>query len=189
MCAPEQTLGVALFLAAFKTNALTVSVDLREPWLAHELTKADGYQRLRDQQGQRPEIGLAQDQHSDKHGERHGMEEHEAQDRAFMAVPFGRGRGDDDRLRVDHLAHDAARAVRRGHQHRIDADLLGGHFLEPAEENVRRGVRPRQRHAEPADQRAEKRIGPAAIGERQAERRIASRVARDEADRQHAGDG
>ena len=36
MCAPEQTLGVALFLAAFKTNALTVSVDLREPWLAHE---------------------------------------------------------------------------------------------------------------------------------------------------------
>ena len=39
--------------------------------------------------------------------------EHEAQDLAFMAEPVGRGRGDHDRLRVDHLAHDAAGAVRR----------------------------------------------------------------------------
>jgi hypothetical protein len=61
--------------------------------------------------------------------------EHEAQDDAFVAEPVGRGRGRHGPLSVDHLAHDAARGVRRAHQDRRDAkprrgDLLRFVYLE-----------------------------------------------------------
>jgi hypothetical protein len=55
------------------------------------------------------DIGLQHYQQADKAGECDRVLEHEAQDRALMSVPVGCGRGDYDRLCVDHLAHDAAR--------------------------------------------------------------------------------
>jgi hypothetical protein len=58
--------------------------------------------------GKRWHIGLQHHQPADKAGKRDGMPEHEAQDRAFVAKPVCRGRGHDNRLGVDHLAHDAA---------------------------------------------------------------------------------
>jgi len=53
------------------------------------------------------------DQHADEAGEGDRVEEYLAQDLALVAEPVGRGRGHDDRLRVDHLAHQAARGVGR----------------------------------------------------------------------------
>ena len=44
----------------------------------------------------------------------------------------------------------------------------GGDPLQAAEQHVRRRVRAGQRHAEPAEQRAEERIEPAGPGEGQA---------------------
>jgi len=42
--------------------------------------------------------------------------------------------------RVDHLAHDAAGAVGGAREDGREAELLGGDFLEVAEEDVGRGV-------------------------------------------------
>ena len=54
------------------------------------------------------DIGLQHHEQTDKTSQRDRVLEHEAQNRAFVSDPVGGGRGDDDRLRVDHLAHDAA---------------------------------------------------------------------------------
>ena len=57
----------------------------------------------------REDVSLQHHEDADEAGERDRVEEDVAQDRAFMAEPVGRRRGHDDRLGVDHLAHDAAR--------------------------------------------------------------------------------
>ena len=53
-------------------------------------------------------VRLQHHQDADQTGEGYRVEKHETQDRTFVPKPVGRGRGDDDRLRVDHFAHDAA---------------------------------------------------------------------------------
>src|SRR6059058_1211794 len=62
------------------------------------------------------DVGLQHNQKTNEAGEHDRVPEDEAQDRAFMSEPVGRGRGDDDRLRVDHLAHDPAGGIGRTHQ-------------------------------------------------------------------------
>ena len=57
--------------------------------------------------------------------------------------------------------------------------------LQAAEQHVRRGVGAGQRHAQPAQQRAEEGIEPAGLRERQAQRRVGAGVAGDVAQRQH----
>ncbi len=109
-------------------------------------------------------------------GQREAVEEHVAQDVAFVAVPLRGRRRDDDALRVDHLAHDAAGAVGRGHQHRREAELLGRDLLQAAEQHVRRRVGAGQRDAEPAEHRAEERIEPARVREGEAQRRVEARA-------------
>ena len=69
---------------------------------------------------------------------------------AIIAVLVRRHRGDDDALGVDHLAHHAAGAVRRGEedlsaagverQHVSGGNPAGGHRLQAAEHRVRCGV-------------------------------------------------
>ena len=71
----------------------------------------------------------------------------------LLALLVRRDARDDDALRVDHLPHDAAAAVRRGREDRVDAELLGADHLQTAEEDVRGGVASRQRDAEPAEER------------------------------------
>ena len=82
-----------------------------------------------------------------------------------FASSLARGGGrDDDRLRIDHLAHDPPRGIGRRHQDRVQAQLERRHLLEIAEEDVARRVRARQRDAEPAqhgpEDRGEHRAGP-----------------------------
>ena len=55
---------------------------------------------------------------ADEGGEGEAVEKNVAEDVAFVAVPLGRGAGDDDALGVDHFAHDAAGAVGRAYQNR-----------------------------------------------------------------------
>ena len=54
------------------------------------------------------DVGLQHNQKTNEAGEHDRVPEDEAQDSAFMSEPVGGRRGDDDRLGVDHLAHDAA---------------------------------------------------------------------------------
>ena len=46
------------------------------------------------------------------------------------------------------------------HQDRTQAELLGGHLLQVAEQGVRTGVGAGQRHAQPPEQRPEEREQP-----------------------------
>src|ERR1035441_3334531 len=61
-------------------------------------------------------ISLQSYQYSNQAGERKAMEEHVAEDVALVSDPVRRRRSHDDRLRVDHLSHDTARAVGSGHE-------------------------------------------------------------------------
>jgi len=134
---------------------------------------------------ERIDVGLQRHQHADEAGQHDRMQEDVAQDRTLVAVPVGRGRGDDDRLRVDHLAHDAAGRVGGRHQYRRQAELFGGDPLQIAEQHVGGGVRSRQRHAEPAEQRAEEGIQHASGREGEAERGVDAREPRQRADGEH----
>ena len=78
-------------------------------------------------------VHLEANQYAHQEGQRYAVPEDVAQDIAFMSVPFRCGAGHDDTLGVDHLPHHAARTVGRPHQHRRDADLLCGNFLQAAE--------------------------------------------------------
>src|SRR5262249_36420703 len=66
--------------------------------------------------------------------------------------------------------------------------LLGGDALQAAEQHVRGGVRSRERDPQPAEERAEERVEAAGAREREAERRVRARVARDVAEREHGRD-
>src|SRR5450759_5994739 len=59
---------------------------------------------LQDHQRERIDIGLQHHEHADKARQYDRMPETISKDRTFVTVPVGRGGGDDDRLRVDHLA-------------------------------------------------------------------------------------
>src|SRR5579864_2758468 len=56
-------------------------------------------------------IRLKQYQHPDQQGQGQAVKEDVAEDGALIALLVGGDAGDDDALGVDHLAHDAARAV------------------------------------------------------------------------------
>ena len=73
-------------------------------------------------------------------------------------------------LRRDHLAHHAARRVRRRHQHRVQIQLIGRHHLQVAEQRVARRVAARQEHRDPAEERRHQREERADRGDAQAER-------------------
>src|SRR6185369_6856684 len=62
-----------------------------------------------------PDVGLGGDEQAHQGAQGDGVEEDVAQDLSFMAIPVRGGGGDDDGLGIDHLAHDAARAVGGGH--------------------------------------------------------------------------
>ncbi len=64
------------------------------------------------------------------------MEKYVPQNAPFMPIPIGRRAGHYDALGIDHLAHHAARAVRRCHEHRIYSGLLRGDLLQTAEQNI-----------------------------------------------------
>lgn len=88
----------------------------------------------------RSDVGHQENQDADEAGQDDAVPEDEAQDLALVPVPFGGGAGDHDALSVDHLSHNAASAVGCAHQDGGDSDLLGGDFLQTAEEHVGRGV-------------------------------------------------
>src|SRR5690348_15509145 len=78
-----------------------------------------------DQTGERKHVGLQGYHDAHQSREHNAVEEDVTQDFALMSVPLGSGAGDDDALRINHLAHHAATTVRGGHQGRGDSDLFG----------------------------------------------------------------
>src|SRR6185503_2302618 len=68
---------------------------------AGHMRVARGRASVHDHSGEH--ISLQHDQHADQTGKCYRVQEHEAQDRAFVAEPVGRGRSHHDRLGVDHL--------------------------------------------------------------------------------------
>src|SRR5438874_1671543 len=108
--------------------------------------------------------------------------------RSLARVVVAGGAGDHDGLRVDHLAHDAAGGVGGDDQDRVETELLGGDALQAAEKRVRCRIRARQEDAEPAEIRGEERIKKAGVGEREAEDRVRTRIAGEEAETQNLAD-
>src|SRR3546814_6094659 len=82
-----------------------------------------------------------------------------------MTVPLGGCRRDDDRLRIDHLAHHPTGGVRGCHQHRGQAELLRSYLLKTAKQDVGGCIRARQSHTPPAQHGAEERIDPSGLRE------------------------
>ncbi|MNN94872.1 hypothetical protein D3C81_2135820 [compost metagenome] len=78
----------------------------------------------------------------------------------------------DDGLCIDHLAHHTARAVGSAHQVGRQAQLFSRHLLHAAEQHVRRGIRPGERHAQPAHHGAKEGVEHAGVGEGEAQCRI-----------------
>ncbi len=102
------------------------------------------------------DVGVEHDDYADDGGERDGVPEDEAEDGAFLADLVGGGGGDADGLGVDHFAHDAAGAVGGAHEDGAEVELLGGDFLQAAEEDVGGGVAAGEGDAEPADEAPKK---------------------------------
>jgi len=117
------------------------------------------------------------------------MPEDEAEDGAFLADLVGGGGSDADGLGVDHFAHDAAGAVGGAHQDGAEVELLGGDFLQAAEEDVRGGVAAGKSDAQPADESAEEGEEPAGASEGETEDGVHAGVACDVAEAEHAGHG
>jgi len=115
--------------------------------------------------------------------------EDEAEDGAFLADLVGGGGGDADGLGVDHFAHNAAGAVGGAHEDGAEVELLGGDFLQAAEEDVGGGVAAGESDAKPADEGAEEGEEPAGTREGEAEDGVHAGVARDVAEAEHAGHG
>src|SRR3546814_11999981 len=78
------------------------------------------------------------DEEADEAGENDRVTQDIAQDLRFMTVPLGGCRRDDDRLRIDHLAHHPTGGVRGCHQHRGPAELLRSYLLKTARSDERR---------------------------------------------------
>src|SRR5215471_12058724 len=106
-------------------------------------------------------IGIDHNDHADDGCQRHRMPGQETEDRSFIPNLIGRGCGNANGLGIDHLTHDAAGAVGRAHQNRAEVELLGGDFLQTAEESIRRSVATGQSYAKPADISAKERKEPA----------------------------
>src|SRR5208282_610999 len=62
---------------------------------------------------ERIHVGHEKDEDADQRGQGNAVPEDVAQNVAFMPIPLGRGAGDDDALRVNHLAHHASGSVGR----------------------------------------------------------------------------
>src|SRR6516165_7489908 len=71
-----------------------------------------------DELCERINVSLEKDQDPDQASQGNTMPENVAQNATFVSIPFRGGAGDDDTLRIDHLAHDATTTVCGGHKHR-----------------------------------------------------------------------
>src|SRR6202049_647546 len=126
----------------------------------------DESQAVGDEWGE--DVGVEHDDDADDGGQGYRVPEDEAEDGAFVADLVGGGGGDADGLRVNHLAHDPTGAVGGAHENRAEVELLGGDFLQAAEENVRRRVATREGYPQPADESTEERKEPARTRESEA---------------------
>src|SRR5215472_13129541 len=137
----------------------------------------------------RQQVGINHDDDADDSGKRDGVPENEAEDRAFVANLIGRRGGNANRLRIDHLAHDATGAVGAGHENGAEMELLRGDLLQTTEEGIGRSIAAGKRDAKPADVSAKEGKEPTRACEGQTKDRVHARVSGDETQTQHAGHG
>src|SRR5439155_79662 len=137
----------------------------------------------------RQHVGVHHHDDSDDGCKRHGVPENEAEDGAFVANLIGRRGSDANRLRIDHLAHNATGAVRAAHENGAQMELLRGDFLQTTEQRIGRGIAAGQGDAKPADVSAKEGKEPPRACEGQTKDRVHARVSRDETKAQHAGHG
>src|SRR5579864_6638738 len=141
------------------------------------------------QTGEWKYIGLEGHEDSHQSRQRNAVEEHVTQDIALVSVPLRGGAGNDNALGIDHFSHHATTTVRCRHQVGRDADLLSRDSLQAAEQHIRRRIRTGQRHAQPAQQRSEKRIEHTGSREGQPHRGVEPRIACQIAYGEHGCDG
>src|SRR5438876_893143 len=128
----------------------------------------------------RQHVGVHHHDDSDDGCKRHGVPENEAEDGAFVANLIGRRGSDANRLRIDHLAHNATGAVRAAHEYGAQMELLRGDFLQTTEQRIGRGIAAGQGDAKPADVSAKEGKEPPRACGGQTKDRVQARVSRDE---------
>src|SRR5215472_17052647 len=137
----------------------------------------------------RQQVGINHDDDADDSRKHDGMPENEAEDRAFVANLIGRRGGNANRLRIEHLAHDATGAVGAGHENGAEMELLRGDLLQTTEEGIGRSIAAGKRDAKPPDVSAKEGKQPTGAGEGQTQDRVHARVSGDETQTQHTGHG
>src|SRR6266478_10051459 len=149
------------------SDSLALHLNCREGVSWRRSRLFDERQSMRN--GTREDVGVQHDDDCNDRAQSNRMPDHETEDGPFIAHLCGRRCRDRDRLRVDHFAHHAARAVGGAHQHWIDPQLLRRDPLEASEQCIGRCIASRERHTEPAEERAKKWIKPACASEGEAE--------------------
>src|ERR1700730_18813025 len=102
--------------------------------------------------------------------------------RTLVRILVTRGAGDHDRLRVDHLSHDAAGGVCLRDQDLIQVKLLRRDALQASEERVGCRVRSGEKNTEPTEVRSEEWIHDSRGRECQAEDSGGARGGREDTD-------
>jgi polyisoprenoid-binding protein YceI/phage terminase small subunit len=115
------------------TRALAMdSLDTR----ALELARRLGLKPVSANEHAGKDVLLEHDQNADERREGEAMKEHESENPPLVSRPPRRRAGDTNALGIDHLAHHAARAVGRRHQHRVQPQTVGRDLLQTSEQNV-----------------------------------------------------
>lgn len=105
-----------------------VALSFRMPE-CQELVEKVGTALVHHELCEREYVGLQKHQDTYQAGQCDAVEENVPQNVSLMPVPFRGRAGDDDALGINHLAHDAAAAIRGGHQIGREANLRCGNFL------------------------------------------------------------
>src|ERR1035437_7141495 len=142
-----------------------------------------------DQMAEWGNVCLEEDQQAHERCQDDAVNDDVAQDTALVPIPISGGAGHYNALRIQHLAHHTARTVGGDHKDWTESRLLSGDLLQTAKEHVRRGIRTRQYHPQPAKQSAKEWIGVTRVRQRQPERCVGARVPGHIPQREHGGDG
>ena len=143
--------------------------------------------QLRQHEAQRPSLKVGEHAEHEGHGD--AVPDGKAEQVAFLPDHVGRGRGDGQGLRRNHLRGDAAGSVGGYGKFGRHAHRRGGILLHAAEQGARGGVRTGQEHAEPTEQRREEREQAARVREGQAKRGAHAGIVHQIGEAEDHGDG
>src|SRR6185369_98137 len=115
------------------------------------------------------DIGIEHNYYSNDGTEGHRVPRDKSEDDSFVADLLGSCRRNRNGLGVHHFPHYSSGAVVRAHENRVDAELLRSNTLQATKERIGGCIAASERHSQPSQERAKKRIQPSRARKRQAQ--------------------